>query len=158
MAPRFVADCMLGRLAKWLRAFGFDVTYDPFADDNTIAEWARERDAVLLTRGTRLQAPGVRVFFIRDDHVEDQLRQIVDELPLDLSSARPLSRCTVCNNPLVSATRDEVWDRVPPFVYLTRDQYAVCPGCGRVYWEGTHVPRMRAKLQHLIARAAGSRR
>lgn len=159
MAPlRFVADCMLGRLARWLRAFGFDVTYHPFADDDEVAQWARERDAVLLTRDTRLRAPGTRMFFVRDDHVEEQLRQVVDELPLDLSQARPLTRCTVCNQALAAATRDEVWDRIPPFVYLTQVHFAVCPGCGRVYWEGTHAPRMRARLRELMGRAAGGPR
>ena len=154
--PRFVADCMLGRLAKWLRAFGFDVAYDPFADDDQVARSAREREAVLLTRDTRLRAPGVRAFFIRDDHVEDQLQQVVKELALDLSQARPLTRCTVCNQLLVPATREEVSDRVPPFVYLTQERYACCPGCGRVYWEGTHVSRMRARLAGLAGQGVGA--
>jgi hypothetical protein len=153
--PRFVADCMLGRLAKWLRAFGFDAAYDPFADDRAVVEQARERGAVLLTRDTRIHAPGVRLLFINDDHVEDQLRQLVGKLPLDLSQAQPMTRCTVCNQPLAPATRGEVWDRVPPFVYLTQVEFAVCPGCSRVYWEGTHVARMRARLSELAQSAAG---
>ncbi|MGD0111510.1 MAG: Mut7-C RNAse domain-containing protein [Armatimonadota bacterium] len=155
MPSRFVADCMLGRLARWLRAFGFDAAYDPFADDSAVVERARERDAVLLTRDTRMRAPDVRLLFINDDRVEDQLRQLVEELPLDLSEARPMTWCTVCNQPLAPTTRHEVWDRVPPFVYLTQVEFAACPECGRVYWEGTHVARMRARLEELARSAAG---
>jgi uncharacterized protein with PIN domain len=150
MAPRFVADAMVGKLAKWLRAFGFDVFYHPFADDEELITVARERGAILLTRDTRLQeVRGVRTIFIEDDHVGAQLRQVAREAPLDLREARPLTRCTACNGVLQPAARGEVWERIPPFIYLTQERYAVCPDCGRVYWEGTHVARLREKLAEL---------
>ena len=50
MLRRFVADSMLGRLAKWLRGFGFDVVYHPFADDHKLIARARERGATVLPR------------------------------------------------------------------------------------------------------------
>jgi uncharacterized protein with PIN domain len=161
MPPRFVADSMVGRLARWLRAFGFDVVYHPFADDREVLAWARERAAILLTRDTGLRAAAatarrrgrvaslVRVIFIEHDNPEQQLQQVVQETPLDLTQARPLTRCTMCNTELVWASRDEVWDQVPPFIYLTHESFARCPGCRRVYWEGTHVGRMRARLARL---------
>jgi hypothetical protein len=156
MAPRFVADSMLGRLARWLRAFGFDVAYHPFADDPEVLVWARERGAILLTRDTELArlararaSWGARVIFLQHDRVDDQLRQVIEEAPLDLAQARPLTRCTVCNAELLTATREEVWAQVPPFIYLTHESYARCPGCRRVYWEGTHVGRMQARLERL---------
>ena len=156
MAPRFVADSMLGRLARWLRARGCDVVYEPSADDHRLIAWARERKAIVLTRDTRFpSAPEVRVLFIAHDRVEEQLRQVAREAPLDLGEVRALSRCLVCNTELVPATRDEVWQQVPPFVYLTQEAYARCPGCGRVYWEGTHVARMRRELERL-SQAGGS--
>ena len=62
MPPRFVADSMLGRLAKWLRAFGFDVFYDPSLDDHGVVACARERGAVAFTRDTGFpEPPGGRV-------------------------------------------------------------------------------------------------
>lgn len=154
MLPRFVADSMLGKLARWLRAFGCDVVYHPFADDHQVVAWARERAAVVLTRDTRIpKPPDVRIMLIEDDDVEDQLRQVVEEAPLDLAEAQPLTRCTVCNGELAAAARDEVWREVPPFIYLTQEQYARCPDCRRVYWEGTHAPRMRRRLAGLTAAA-----
>ena len=159
MPPRFVADCMLGRLAKWLRALGFDVLYHPFADDHEVVAWARERGAVVLTRDTGFpDPPDVRIISISDDHVEEQLGQLVRDAPLDLTEARVLTRCTVCNQVLAPATRDEVWDRVPPFVYLTQETYARCPDCGRVYWEGSHAPRIRERLARLTESAEAARR
>lgn len=150
MPPRFVADSMLGRLARWLRAFGFDVFYDPFLDDHGVITCARERRAIALTRDTRFPQPAdVRIISVDSDHVTAQLAQVVAETPLDLGEARPLTRCTVCNGSLVPARRDEVWDRIPPYVYLTNETYARCPHCGRVYWEGTHGPRIRGELERL---------
>ncbi len=152
--PRFVADCMVGKLARWLRAFGFEVFYEPFAEDRELIRTAREQEAVLLTRDTGLRdVPGVRVLFIASDHVEEQLRQVVLEAPLDLALAQPLSRCTACNGELVTASRQEVWDRIPPFIYLTQERFAACPECGRVYWAGTHVARLGERLAELRAQA-----
>ena len=159
MPPRFVADSMLGRLAKWLRAFGFDVLYDPFADDHDIVARARARDAIVLTRDTGFpKPPDVRIIFIADDHFERQLEQLLRDLPLDLAAARLLTRCTVCNQLLRPAARNEVWNRIPPFVYLTHETFARCPDCGRVYWEGTHAPRIRRQLSRLAQSAAAYRR
>lgn len=150
MPPRFVADSMLGRLAKRLRAFGFDVFYDPSLDDHEVIAAARKREAIVLTRDTRFPKPyDVKVIVIHSNFVEKQLVELIEAMSLDITQTKPLSRCTVCNQMLTPASRDEVRDRIPPYVYLTQEKYAVCSGCGRVYWEGTHVPRMRAQLTKL---------
>ena len=155
MPARFVADSMLGRLARWLRAFGYDVFYDPFLDDRGVVACARERGAIALTRDTGFPKPSdVRIILVNSDHIAEQLAYVVDQVPLDLSEARPLTRCTICNGTLVSATRDEVWDRIPPFIYLTNETYVRCPGCSRVYWEGSHAPRIRAELDRLSRSAS----
>jgi hypothetical protein len=159
MAPRFVADSMLGRLAKLLRAFGFDVCYDPSLDDHAVIARARERGAIALTRDTEFpQPPDVRVIRIESNFVSEQLAQVVREVPLDMRSAQPLTRCTVCNQALVAATRGQVWRDVPPFIYLTNETYARCPDCGRVYWEGTHARRMHDTLVTLSESASADRR
>jgi len=149
---------MLGRLAKRLRAFGFDTVYDPSLDDHGVIACARARGAIALTRDTEFpQPPDVRILLVRDNYVAEQLKQVVEETPLDLTQARPLTRCTVCKEMLVAATRDDVWDRIPPFVYLTNETYSRCPGCGRVYWEGSHGSRLRAELARLSLAAGGDR-
>ncbi len=93
------------------------------------------------------------MLFITSDHVEEQLRQVVLEAPLDLALAQPLSRCTACNGELAPASRQQVWDRLPPFIYLTHERFAACPECGRVYWMGTHVARLLERLAELRLQA-----
>ena len=41
---QFIADAMLGRLARWLRFLGFDVLYFPDISDSELVRIAREQD------------------------------------------------------------------------------------------------------------------
>jgi len=150
---RLIADGMLGRLAKALRMLGFDVAYDPFIDDRELIRRAAAEGRVLLTRDTGLVCrrdlpPHV---FVRSDHVPEQLAQVAREADLQLDARGTLTRCTVCNGPLDMADRESVRGEVPPYVYQTQREFARCPGCGRIYWRGTHVERMRRRIEQLLS-------
>ncbi|PJB21075.1 MAG: hypothetical protein CO114_07255, partial [Euryarchaeota archaeon CG_4_9_14_3_um_filter_38_12] len=49
---KFVADIMLGRLARWMRLLGFDVLYPDTSDDKELLKFADER--IILTRDKEL--------------------------------------------------------------------------------------------------------
>jgi len=140
--PRFSADRNLGRLAKWLRLLGFDTRY---LRASTKAGLLAERDAgrIVLTRLTSLKGqPGV-VFVAANDPAE-QLAAVTQELHL---SAEPmLSRCSRCNAELLPATPEEVEGLVPEHVRLTQRHFRRCPSCLRIYWPGSHVERMRERV------------
>ncbi len=148
--PRFLADCNVGRLARWLRALGYDASYHAhIADSELVREAAAENRVVLtrdrdLTRRRVIQTGVVRAILIRDDDVIAQLRQVFSELGLELKDA--LTRCIECNSELVSRAPSTVVERVPPYVRHTQSRYSECPACGRVYWAGTHWQRMREVL------------
>ncbi|MDD5630127.1 MAG: Mut7-C RNAse domain-containing protein [Elusimicrobia bacterium] len=38
-------------------------------------------------------------------------------------------------------------DRLEPKTKKYYDQFYICPGCGRVYWRGSHCERMLARLK-----------
>src|SRR5690348_3278166 len=82
MRPRFLADCNVGRLARWLRALGYDASYHARIDDSELVREAAAEDRVLLTRDRDLtrrrviQTGVVRAILIRDDDVISQLRQV----------------------------------------------------------------------------------
>lgn len=44
--PRFAADAMLGRLARWLRVLGFGTSYDPTLADPDLCTAARHAAGV----------------------------------------------------------------------------------------------------------------
>ena len=155
-APRFVADVMLGRLAKWLRIAGFDVLYSNRYTDDELDRLSRVENRILLSRDTRLLVRrSVRNFiFLESETIEEQILQI-------LGSTRTvqlpglLSRCLKCNTPLVGATRESVRDQVPEFVFETQRQFKSCPTCRKIYWAGTH---RQAVLQTLRRLAKGQSR
>jgi uncharacterized protein with PIN domain len=147
--PRFAADRMLGRLARWLRILGHDVTYGPHLGGHTLVTCARREHRVLLTRDTQLlrdpQLPPH--VFVRSDHFREQLRQVAAAVPLGGSTL--LGRCLDCNRPLVAVSRDDARERVPAYVWATQTQFHGCAGCGRLYWGATHREHMLSELATL---------
>ncbi len=141
---KFIADVMLGRLAKRMRLRGFDVLYDRTIDDNDIIRLALEQGRVILTRDTALAERPLAAnhLFIISDDVREQIRQVLCAYCLD-GFPQPLTRCSKCNEPLAAISRDDARDLVPAHVYETRGAFLQCPLCRRVYWTGTHVRRMR---------------
>jgi uncharacterized protein with PIN domain len=142
----FIADVMLGKLARDLRMLGVDVRYSNDADDSEIVRIAELERRVILTRDAGLSARrmSVRCLLIECSHASDQLRQVVAAFDLDRFDY--LTRCLECNMRLESVSRDAVAERVPPFVYRTQERFAVCRSCNRVFWHGTHVDDMLKRI------------
>jgi len=151
---KFIADAMLGRLAKWLRLLGFDVLYYPDIEDREVIRISREHDRTILTRDTRmLQSRGARdAVFIRSDHISQQLLEIKDMLALHDSDLG--ERCIVCNGNLHKVSeRGEVQDLVPDYVYHNFESFMRCNVCGKVYWEGSHYKKIRERISEILRKS-----
>lgn len=146
--PKFAADRMLGRLARWLRLLGADVAWQPHFGGHELLRLARSEDRVMLTRDSRLRTAR-DVLFIESNFFREQLRQVLSAYSFDFR-ARTFSRCSRCNARLRVVPRSVVAYRVPPFVYASQERFSWCPTCGRVYWDATHLRRMRAELERLM--------
>lgn len=149
--PRFVADVMLGRLAKWLRIAGFDILYSNKFSDGELIRISKNEKRVLLSRDTRLLVQkAVRQFiFLESQDLQDQMRQVFEELHLDRLPPL-LTRCLSCNEPLQEAARESVRGMVPPFVFETQSKFKSCPKCGKIFWAGTHRNSVMRSLARLI--------
>jgi len=146
--PCFVADVMLGRLARWLRALGYDTLYDSTWDDAPLAERARLERRILLTRDVELtRRRGVQFVLIQDDKVLRQLTQVARELQLNAAGA--FTRCIECNAELVDVKIQAVADKLPPHVLATQTRFKRCPRCEKIYWRGTHWDHMQRVLREL---------
>jgi uncharacterized protein with PIN domain len=142
---RLLADCMLGRLAKWLRILGYDTAYENDATDHELARRARAEGRLLLTCDRELATRrGLNTLLIQSQQLDDQVQQVQDAIgpPPEPS----LSRCPVCNVVLEEMSAPEAADRVPRYVLRNYAQFRHCPGCGRVYWRGSHVEAMGEQL------------
>jgi uncharacterized protein with PIN domain len=144
--PSFDVDGMLGRLAKWLRILGFDAAFPRSVP-------SEGRSFVTMKKNARL--PGsVRITKICPS---DQLAEFLEQTGTDPDPARLLTRCLVCNVPVGETTRERVTGRVPDRVLRTISSFNECPSCGRIYWEGTHVERIRKLLEEVHVRTDPTR-
>ena len=146
-----LADCMLGRLAKWLRLLGYDTAYENDASDPHLARRARAEGRVLLTRDHELAGRrGLRTLLIESETLEEQVQEVQDALGPPPDPA--LSRCSVCNGVLETVTPAEIADHAPLYVLRTQTEFRRCSNCGKVYWPGTHIQAMRAHLEEMRKR------
>lgn len=151
--PRFAADAMLGRLARWLRVLGFDTTYDVSLGDPELVRLADQEGRVLLTRDRHLlrELRPARAHEVRSDAPLEQLREVLAALALS-PPAELFTRCLVCNSPLSPPLPAADAARLlPPAARGLPGPVRRCPGCGRVYWHGSHVRRMRDALERSLA-------
>jgi uncharacterized protein with PIN domain len=150
---KFVVDHNVGRLAKWLRMVGFDTKFFTGENDSDMVEMALAENRIILTRDTRIMERRVvadgrlKAILIESDRLEKQLAQVITVLGLYKSRFRPFTICLEDNEPLIGKTKDEVKDRVSPYVYQTQQQFVECPKCRRIYWRGTHWQAMSRQIE-----------
>jgi len=156
-SPKLFADAMLGALARWLRLLDLDVAYDPSLDDPALVEFALAEDRVILTRDRRLteRRRARKHLLIRSTVVDEQVRQVLSDLDVHPDPGRLLCRCPRCNGVLHAIPLEEARARIPPWVARTQTEIRACPGCGRLYWRGTHVTRMHERLAQMLRSGIG---
>ena len=152
--PKFVLDVHLGRLAAYLRMLGFDTLYTNRTSDVELVRISVQQRRVLLTRdrGVLKHSAVMHGYWLRETNSRRQAAEVVKRFDL-IRSLRLLTRCMVCNELLREISRAEVRGRVPERVLEWCDKFRECPGCTRVYWEGSHYRRMKDWIEELVAKA-----
>jgi uncharacterized protein len=149
---KFILDVHLGRLASLLRLLGLDALYRNDYEDRDLALLAQEEKRVILTRDRGLLKRKIveRGYWVRATDPARQAPEVVERFQLRKKIA-PFSRCLRCNGLLQPADKAAVYDELPPKVQQRNEVFHRCAACRRIYWEGTHLPR----LQELIREMAG---
>ena len=153
---RFLADSNVGRLARWLRAYGYDAAYAPHVDDSLLIGRALAEGRVLLTRDADLMQRRVvsrgslRALLLRSDRFDEQLRQVVEEL--ELPGDRALSRCLECNGLLKNVEKKDISKQLAaePRTLLYYNAFRLCSKCGRTFWPGSHFANLAQRVDRFV--------
>ena len=136
---KFITSKELGRLCKWLRIMGFDTAYISELEKRELIIKSLREDRVILTRDSKMSVySGTRTIHVKSDFVEEQVRQVVNELGIKPNRDKFFTICVICNAPLRKAAKSDIKEKVPPYVYQTQESFMKCDICDRVYWQGTH--------------------
>jgi uncharacterized protein with PIN domain len=143
---RFVADCMLGKLAKWLRVMGYDTHYQSYYRQEVLDQLIGD-GRYLLSRNYATVRRHRNALLVHGDRVADQMAELKTRLDLTPDPSIRFSRCLICNVELEAALPDEAKNRIPEYVfYGNTTKIRLCPCCGRYYWPGSHRERMLKQL------------
>jgi uncharacterized protein len=148
---RFVADRMLGKLAKRLRMLGYDTVYYRGEGAYPLIKMAREEDRVILTRNSKLipKRPEDRINRIMEDKPSLQLKELIQKKIISLKEESLFSRCLLCNILLDEIPREEAEGKVPDFIFYQQKKFFRCPQCLKIYWQGSHQENMLKRIERL---------
>ena len=145
---KFLADSMLGRLAKWLRIMGYDTHYQSFYTKEDFGPLVQD-ERTLLSRHAKTTAQYPGSLMLRSDQVQGQLHEIRTGFLFEPDRLRWFTRCLICNVPLKKTQVEHLRLNVPDYVlYENPSQIRVCPSCGRHFWPGSHRERMIRQLEN----------
>ena len=163
MHMKFLVDSMCGRLARFLRIFGYDTVYANDLEeyfsispvpDNKLLEYAIEDDRIIITRDFPFYKKAKeRCVYLEGEGVYNYLKQLQLKLNLAYNFIMEQARCSVCNSHLdkvidKSSIRDDVQDET----YKHYDDFHRCKNsnCRKVFWRGTHIEDIIKKLKEKV--------
>jgi len=150
--PRFVCDASLGGLARWLRAAGYEALRVAGGGGLALAEALRSGGALLTSDAEVMERRAIADGSLPALHVAvtlpvaEQVACVVRWRGLKLRAPR----CMACGGALRPVAKQKVLERIPPRTARWKDQYFLCSGCGRLFWQGTHWERISRRLAALI--------
>lgn len=149
MEPRLSCDEMLGGLARWLRAAGYDTAFERGIDDSELIARAAASGRILLSSDSGIFERNI----IKNGHVRavfvpraapkiEQLRFVLGALGLPVRAPR----CMNCGGALVLLSKEEARNEAPSKTFENTDTFYRCERCGKLLWRGTHWRRIERVL------------
>jgi len=148
--PHFLCDEMLHRLGRWLRAAGYDTAIaEAGTADRVLQQQAAGEGRWLLTRDRQMaefRNGRNQVVLLLQNDLAGEVAELSRLFAIDWL-VHPFSRCLECNTPLVPATEAQR-ACLPEGALSVSPEAWYCPHCDKLYWEGSHVRRMRHTLEN----------
>ncbi|MGW8288863.1 MAG: DUF5615 family PIN-like protein [Candidatus Bathyarchaeia archaeon] len=148
---KFIADGMLGKLTRWLRMLGHDVTYSTQLEDAELMAVAEKENRVLLTRDLELyqraSSKGIAAFYIEGKTEAEKLAELAERFRFPLTIDLTRSHCPRCNGRIRLTPKKLLTGKVEVNTLIHFEEFWKCSMCGRVYWQGAHWDGIRATLE-----------
>jgi uncharacterized protein with PIN domain len=129
---------------------GHDAALAPATPLTALYQRAYQESRVVVTRNRRVKTSCLfRVVQLNGRILEEQLRQMLQEVPALRQMDQAFKRCDQCNVAVEPIEKAMVQDKVPPYVFQTQERFHTCPVCHRVYWAATHWQRTSERLNRL---------
>ena len=148
---KFIADGMLGKLARWLRMLGQDAKYSTQFEDTELMALAEQEQRVLLTRDAELYrralAKGIEAFYVEGRTEAEKLAELAERFDFSLTIDLERSRCPRCNTKIRLTPKEQLAGKVEKNTFTYYNEFWKCPNCGHVYWQGAHWKGIRATLE-----------
>ena len=124
--PKFILDVHLGKLARYMRMFGFDTLYENYYSDEEIVEISKRERRTILTRdlGILKRKEVTHGYWVRNIKIEKQVKEIIERFHLH-NEIKQFSRCLKCNGLLTEIEKSKVVDKIPPKVRNYIDNYYI---------------------------------
>jgi uncharacterized protein len=154
--PKFIADGMLGKIAKKLRIFGFDTEYLANTDDNTLIKMSIINNRTILTKDRQLYARSLKLnvpcFLIFLENEFENLVMIMREFNINyiFSVTNKYTRCTLCNGTLEKVVKSSLIEySVPKKVFGNTEKFFNCSTCKKIYWNGSHIQEINQLIDSI---------
>lgn len=149
---KFLVDAMLGKLARFMRIFGYDTVYandlidffklDPVPDEK-LKEYAINHQRIIITKDFPFyQRLNHKALFLKGEGIYNYLNQIKSRFHLKFNFDMEMGRCSICNSELVKIKdKNSIKGLVKQDTFKFHSIFYQClnPACKKVFWEGTHI-------------------
>ena len=157
---KFLVDAMLGRLARFLRIFGYDTIYAndlekeygiaPISDD-MLLEHALQEGRIIITRDHQFhKKAGDNSIYLTGEGIYNYLDQLKQKFNLDFNFSMNLARCSVCNSLLDKINnKEQIRQQVNDSTYQFHETFYQChnPSCRKIFWRGSHIQKILEGLK-----------
>lgn len=151
----FIADAMLGKMARKLRMFGFDTIYDSNIDDMDILDSSRYQDRIVLTSDRtlykRCKKKGINTILTYKETELENLVTIFSALNIRSINSQKLPHLCTCCNGLLDTIIDKnlIKNQIPHRLLHSKNIFYECTNCNKIYWIGTHVERISRLIKEI---------
>jgi uncharacterized protein len=151
----FMADAMLGKIARKLRMFGFDTIYDPNIDDMDILDSSKNKGRIVLTSDrmlfSRCKKKGIDSILTYKETEIENLVTIFSSLNIrSINFQKVPYLCTRCNGLLDTIIdKNSIKYDIPVRLLHSNKIFYKCAKCRKIYWTGSHIEHISCLINEI---------